>query len=451
MRNNLLISMVLLLSAACATGPRSAAPRASAPPLDSELATLRETMAADLERSRPAHDSDREQIDAAALTSIEMPSHVSVERAVRYFSTTLKPGIQSSLYRSSRYRGMIDPILDHYGLPRALAYLPVIESGYRPTLTSKAGARGIWQFMPATAREYGLRVDWWVDERIDAEKSTVAAARYLKDLHRMFSDWPLALAAYNAGPGRVRRTLAEHGVTTFWELLDRSALPKETRGYVPTFFATVAIVGDPQALGFELKPYLEDSQQWAPVDVVGPVSVEYLARVAGAPADAMQERNGRYHRGVVPPGRNPVLVPAQAASRIAARAMTLREDDDSLEIASYTLKRGDSLDTIARLLGTSTSELASMNGSRAGRYSAGDEIYLPVSQSRLSEMLLDRRSPARDFHLVNAGETLYSIARRYDVTIDSIQQLNDLPAGAVIHPGQRLRIPSGGGVTAGGM
>src|SRR5437763_13230967 len=119
-------------------------------------------------------------------------------------------------------------------------------------MTSRSGARGVWQFMGETAREYGLRVDWWVDERADPERSTRAAVAYLKDLHRQFGDWPLALAAYNAGPNRIRRALDETGATTFWELLEQAAVPRETRGYVPTFFAALTIASDPESFGFRL-------------------------------------------------------------------------------------------------------------------------------------------------------------------------------------------------------
>ena len=168
------------------------------------------------------------------------------------FSSTLKSDIQTYLTRSARYKKMIERTLTEAGLPKGLAYLPVIESGYSMTMTSRAGARGMWQFMSDTAREYGLRVDWWVDERADPERSTRAAATYLRDLYRQFNDWPLALAAYNAGPGRIRRAMESTGATTFWELLDEAAVPKETRGYVPTFFATLTIASDPTTYGFRL-------------------------------------------------------------------------------------------------------------------------------------------------------------------------------------------------------
>jgi membrane-bound lytic murein transglycosylase D len=202
----------------------------------------------------------------------------------------MKDSIQTSLLRSGKYKNLIDKALDEHKLPKGLAYLPVIESAYLPTLTSRAGAYGIWQFMPDTAREYGLRVDWWVDERADPERSTRAAVAYLKDLHGMFDDWSLALAAYNCGPGRVKRTLNESGASSFWELLDNGYLPKETRGYVPTFYATLLIASDPETYGFVLSGD-EGSFDGTLVFVRGPFSLAYIAEAIGVDEDLLKDMN----------------------------------------------------------------------------------------------------------------------------------------------------------------
>src|SRR5216684_1465716 len=247
------------------------------------------------------------KVDVEAAASIPIPDHRTIRGALQYFTTDLKPSIQESLIRSAKYKKLIDKALDDYKLPRGLAYLPVIESAYVPTVTSRAGAYGIWQFMPETAREYGLRVDWWVDERADAERSTRAAAAYLKDLYRQFNDWPLALAAYNAGPGRIDRALADNGAHSFWDLLEEAAIPRETRGYVPTFFATLTIASDPATYGFRMGQPLDFDHK--PVEVEGPLSLRYLASVGKVDEAVLRELNPSLRQGIVPPGKTTVRIP----------------------------------------------------------------------------------------------------------------------------------------------
>lgn len=456
MNRSLLLGLILLSAVACTTAPNHPSRVVTAPDVEREMAALREAMMSDLEAMTSTPDMPQRKgpaFDAEAIASIEIPSHPSVDSAIRYFSTGLKKSIQTSLTRSAKYKTSIDQILDQHGVPRAFAYLPVIESAYLPHLTSKAGARGMWQFMPATAREYGLRVDWWVDERIDVEKSTWAAARYLRDLHRMFADWPLVLAAYNAGPGRVRRTLREHEATSFWQLLDKSALPKETRGYVPTFFATVAIVGNPERFGFELHtPFEGTDTDWDTVEIHGPLSLEFLGELCGAPLDALKAENGIYHRGIVPPGPNRVRVPRKAVAGIRERAESLHQEDPIVEVASYTLKPGESVTDLSKSIGVSVDDVLAMNRTRDDRFGPGDSVYFPVRQTTLSSRLLDRRAtPSSDLYVVSKGDTLYSIAKRYSLTLDQLRTINDLPGDAVIQPGQRIRVSAQGGTTAGGM
>ncbi|MFN2443150.1 MAG: transglycosylase SLT domain-containing protein [Thermoanaerobaculia bacterium] len=379
--------------------------------------------------------------DPAAAASIEIPSHPSIDGAVRYFSTTLKESIQGSILRSSQYRTMIDGVLAEKKLPGAVAWLPVIESAYFPTLTSKAGARGIWQFMPATAREYGLRVDWWIDERNDPEKATRAAATYLSDLHRMFGDWSLALAAYNCGPGRVRRALEREGVTTFWELLERSVLPKETRGYVPTFWATVLIVSDPAAHGFMMSEPAAVEQER--VEIEGPATLDYVATVAGIDPAVLGQHNPALHRGLVPPGRHILSIPPVAKAPLLASAQSLRFDDPDIPVTLYQIRSAETVASLARRLELDRKSLAEMNGLRSDRLMAGTTLYLPVSTTRLSETLARRHSDVPAIYVVERGDTLYAIARRHGLTVAELRSLNEIAENRIIHPGDRLQIGQG--------
>ncbi|HKO01183.1 MAG TPA: transglycosylase SLT domain-containing protein [Thermoanaerobaculia bacterium] len=387
------------------------------------------------------------KVDVEAAVSMEIPDHKTIRGALTYFTTELKPSIQESLLRSAKYRRLIDKALDEYKLPKGLAYLPVIESAYVPTLTSRAGAHGIWQFMPDTAREYGLRVDWWVDERADPERSTRAAAKYIRDLYRQFNDWPLTLAAYNAGPGRIHRALETNNVATFWELLELGAIPKETRGYVPTFFATLMIASDPQTYGFKLNDPAEIDEKR--VEVTGPLSLSYLAEAAQVDEAVLKALNPALRRGVVPPGRLTIRVPSKAAETVASRAATLKNDDANIAICSFTLRGSDRLERIARAIGSTTETILAMNDVRsADRLRAGDSIYLPVRARELGNLL---SNSSEVYYAVAKGDTYYSIAKKHNLSVDELLELNDLRNSHKLHPGEKLRVTAGRTMTAGGM
>lgn len=380
--------------------------------------------------------------DLEAASSIPIPEHSTIRGALNLFTGQMHDDIQTSLIRSGRYKKTIDAALHDYRLPRGLAYLPVIESAYVPTLTSRSGAHGIWQFMPQTAREYGLRVDWWVDERADPEKSTQAAAAYLNDLYRDFHDWPLVLAAYNAGPGRIHRAMEATGANSFWELLDAGAVPRETRGYVPTFYATLIIASDPAAYGFRLGD--NEGADAKTVAVDGPLSLSFLAEAAGVEREVLKRMNPALRRGILPPGRTTITLPAKVADGIAARASTLKNEDANIAICTFTLREGDTLTGVAHAIGTSTGTLIAMNAlDSVHSVGEGDSIYLPVRARELGALLagLD--------YCVRKGDTIHSIAKRHGLSVRELRELNDLSSHARLHPGQRLRVVAARPVTAG--
>lgn len=458
MRNTLLLTGVGLFAMACASAPApQPVPAAAAVPAitpaaleaDAFRRELEEAHTAILARSNGAIATTAPTVDVEAAASISIPEHRTIDSAVRLFSGRMKESIQASLIRSGRYRKLIDKTLEEERLPKALAYLPVIESAYLPTLTSRAGAYGIWQFMPATAREYGLRVDWWIDERADPEKSTRAAAAYLKDLHRMFDDWSLALAAYNCGPGRVRRTLDQSGASSFWELLDEGLLPKETRGYVPTFFATILIASDPAAYDMRLGDVVDTNERT--IEVRGPLSLDYVAEVAGVDRDLLEELNPALRRGVVPPGRGEIRVPSHVAERLVARADRLHQEDDYVKFATYRVRKGDTVARLARTLGTKQQTLLEMNGLRKNeRLEAGDSIYVPARAREVSALIASAKN-VDTYYAVKKGDTLYAIAKRNGLTVAELRELNDLRKNTTLHPGQKLRVAAPRTVTAGGM
>lgn len=428
-----LLPATALLLGACATIP---------PPAPSTVLTSRSPVETPAAPPPPIVVVEAPPLVVDTTPTIPIPEHHSIRAALNLFTTEMREGIQASLIRSGRYKKMIDAALAEYRLPRSLAYLPVIESAYIPSLTSHAGAHGIWQFMPETAHEYGLRVDWWIDERADPEKSAHAAAAYLNDLYREFNDWPLALAAYNAGSGRIHRAMDSTGSTTFWELLDFAAIPKETRGYVATFYATLLIVSDPDTYGFRLGTAADPDD--AEISVEGPLSLAYLAEISGISRDELRDLNPSLRRGLVPPGRTTIHVPIRAAEVVSARATTMKNDDAKIAVCTFTLREGDTLKRLARAIGTSADTIMAMNALRSSRaVGEGDSIYLPVRARDLGALL------AGVYYKVRRGDTVYAIAKHHGLTVEELRELNSLSRRAKLHPGQRLRVAPPRVVTAG--
>lgn len=234
-------------------------------------------------------------------------SHPRVDNYKDRFQNDLRGFFSGALSRSGKYVPRMISILEKEGVPTELVYLPLIESGYRNQAVSPAGAVGPWQFIPGTGRRYGLRIDSYVDERRDPVKSTRAAARYLRDLHDMFGDWHLSLAAYNTGEGRISRILASGLAADFWEMSENGYLYRETEAYVPEFLAAVQIADDPEAHGF-------DSPEWETIeyDVVSlksSIQLATIARLCRAPLQEVRDLNPALTRGVVPPSGYTIRLP----------------------------------------------------------------------------------------------------------------------------------------------
>lgn len=289
------------------------------------------------------------------------------------------------LSRAGRYLGMIRDVLRRNGLPEDLAFTAMIESGFNPLAVSHAGAKGLWQFMAATARRYGLRVDQWVDERLDPEKATGAAAAYFRDLHAIFGSWTLAQAAYNAGEMKVIKALRVTGSKDFWPLTRTSLLRRETKDFVPQIQAAVMIGRDPARYGFDVT----DPEPPAVAHVAVPpvTDLRRLASAAGMASDTLRTLNPVLVKGVTPPGGTwDLKIPAEHRTAVmtalapAPRTMVARE-------------------------------------SRATR-AAGDGHV----------------------HVVRPRETVTSIAKRYGVTIGDLMRMNSLGKQAAIRAGDRLRI-----------
>jgi membrane-bound lytic murein transglycosylase D len=238
-----------------------------------------------------------------------------VHTTVATFQTRLRGFFDGALLRGAKYLPTMTDMLIREGLPAELAYLPLIESGYQPDAVSHAGAVGPWQFIPETGKRYGLRIDSMVDERRDPIKSTQAAAQYLKELHEMFGDWELSLAAYNSGEYRVARIIADTGADDFWDMRKRGYLPSETSQYVPRFLAAVRIAKAPHEYGFAAREGLPF--QFETVHVDRQVSLHAAAGMCGVSTAELTELNPALRRGISPSGYA-LRVPTGAAEPLRA-------------------------------------------------------------------------------------------------------------------------------------
>ncbi len=304
-----------------------------------------------------------------------------VRREIQSFTGPERQVFLEAYRRSGLYRPMILAKLREAGLPSQLAWLPLVESAFKVRALSHAGALGLWQFIRSTGQRYGLTRDEWLDLRLDPERSTDAALHYLADLHAAFGDWPKALAAYNCGEaGVARRQRGTNGdYQDFWDLFER--LPSETRRYVPRFIATLMLVEDPARYGLTLPEPLAPLDGTATVSVVRAVDLERLDAALGLGKGTLRELNPSLRSGVTPPRPYDLVVPEgrQDAVSEAVRALPEWKRPPPPRHASYRVRRGDTLGTIARRHGTTVRALVTANALRnAHRLRLGQLLVIPT-------------------------------------------------------------------------
>ncbi len=374
-----------------------------------------------------------------------------VEGWIDYFTGRGRPHMERYLGRSSRYIPLMKQILKREGMPEDLVYLALIESGFNLRAKSRAKAVGPWQFIKATGRRYGLRVDGWLDERQDPVRSTEAAASYLKDLYLMFESWYLAAAAYNAGEYKILRSIGATKSNNFWTIAQTSHLRRETKDYVPKLIAAAIIAKNPEKYGFDGISYLEPLE-YETVPVRFSVSLKKISELVDAPEEEIHDLNPHLRRAVVPPGvgtfelRVPVGSRALVERAVATMNTDLTNGDSTKE---YTVRRGDNLNSIARKFGVKKNELASINNlGLKEKLEPGTTVLLPRAAKSVSVASNSPSSPSgtassasASQHTVRAGESLWSIAEQYDVTIGDLFEWNDLE-NARIFPGKKLEIHS---------
>jgi len=391
--------------------------------------------------------SDPLFLDQVNPSEFDIPVVVnpSVEKWVRYFTGPGREHYARWLARATRYRPLMYAELDRAKLPHDLVYLSMIESGYNTHAYSHAAAAGLWQFMPTTGRLYDLRVDWWVDERRDPALATVAATRYLAELHKMFDeDWFLAWASYNGGPGRVRRATRSSGSTDFWTIAGGEWLHSETENYVPKIIAAAIIGKHPERYGFTGIDYAREfTYDEALVD--GSVELELLAKAAGMSLDDFKWYNPALRRWATPPEGCKVRIVsgggAQFSKNLAAIPVNKR-----LAYTRHRVAKGETLSGIAKHYGVTVEDISRASQLKdTNRIYVGMELVIPIPGGTVPPPAESTGAPpaARaTTYKVAPGDTLSQIAARYGVSADQILAWNSLKS-STIYVGQVLTLQAG--------
>ena len=394
---------------------------------------------------------------------LPIPSDDRVLRWVEIFQGRLREFLTEGLARGAQYLPMVREVFRAEGLPTDLAFVPLIESAFKPSALSRARARGVWQFMRGTALENGLKADWFLDERADPEKSTVAAAQYFKTLYGMFGDWHLAMASYNGGPGRVQRAMKRSGKDDFWSLTATTRyLPRETRDYVPMILAATLIARNPAQYGFEIPDWPVTPTET--VTLPPAVDLRRVAEWTATPIDTIQQLNPELRRWTTPirPGEYTVRVPEGTADAVRA-GLAAAAPHQLNALQWHTVKRGDTLASVARKLRVSRADLADANYLRtSARLAPGQRLLVPrmpsaallaraagsplpqtaLASAEAVEAPATRTATSRLVYRVRKGDTLSSIARRHGVSVADLKTWNRLSSSA-LSIGARLVIQSG--------
>ena len=371
-----------------------------------------------------------------AYGSIPLVLNESVEKNLKYFQHGIPERFQTYLDRFHHYQDLVEPVFRELGLPLELMYLSLIESGFNPRAFSRSRASGPWQFMKGTGRVYGLDVDWYLDERRDPIKSTVAAAHHLRDLYDQFGSWPLALAAYNAGSGKISRAIKKTGTRDFWTIRRSRHIRQETKEYVPRFIAATLIAQDPTAYGFTTPD--GDRHEFEEVLITKRVHLSAVTQQTGIPVEELQRLNPELRRSIVPS-----LTGAGYYLKVPLGMASLVEEHHPRLVAWtqppppptewYQVRQGDSLSVVAKRFGMKVSQLKAMNNLKSNIIRAGTKLRVRGGEDE------DYADSEITWYRVRSGDSLGSIATRFRISVNSLMRINNL-SSHIIYPGDRLRV-----------
>jgi len=367
-----------------------------------------------------------------------------VLRLLNFYQNRGREIMEEGLKRSGMYLPLFREIFREEGVPLDLVYMAHVESHFKPNAYSRAKARGLWQFMLGTGRVYGLRQDWWIDERSDIVKSTHAAAQHLRDLYERFENWDLAMAAYNVGSRRIDRVRRRYGKLDYWTMVKRRMLPRETRSFVPSILAALIIFRNPERYGFWVEP--DPPLQFETINLKEQVDLRVVAEEIDVPVADLFALNPELRRGITPfhDDDYKLKVPLGKADLLEKRLANLPKDR-KVQVRHHKVKRGETLGLIAQRYRSSVTAIAQVNRIRnVHRLREGQDLLIPLAGGYSAASAARSVNPTSQqlpaTHIVRRGDSLSRIAGRYRVSIRDLLLWNNLKVDQIIYPGQRIRI-----------
>jgi len=394
-------------------------------------------------------EDQAQQAVAAAKLDFKFRPNALIQSFINYYLGRGRETMEQGLRRSGRFLEMAQKIFKEEGVPQDVAWLGQVESAWSPVARSWAAAVGLWQFIPDTGSRYGLRQDYYVDERSSFEKATRASARYLKWLaDRYDGNWELAMAAYNSGEGRIDSAIARSGYADFWEIYARGLIPQETRNYVPNILAVILIAKNPEKYGFSAKP--EPPLKYDHVKVNNMVDLRLVSDATDTPYEMLLALNPDLKRGVTPPGVEHLLRVPPGKGRALQIALSRIPPEKRSSWRMLTAQTSESFETISRKTGVSASTIAQVNG---GTIKPGQKVIIPFNSGVRNVVLANAKGSAAVTaatvggsvkivtYRVKRGETLGDVAGRYSISVRDIATLNRLSASAKLRAGQVIKVP----------
>ncbi len=367
-----------------------------------------------------------------------------VLRLLNFYQNRGREIMEEGLKRSGMYLPLFREIFREEGVPLDLVYMAHVESHFKPNAYSRAKARGLWQFMLGTGRVYGLRQDWWIDERSDIVKSTHAAAQHLRDLYERFENWDLAMAAYNVGSRRIDRVRRRYGKIDYWTMVKRRMLPRETRSFVPSILAALLIFRNPERYGFWVEP--DPPLQFETINLKEQVDLRVVAEEIDVRVADLFALNPELRRGITPfhDDDYKLKVPLGKADLLEKRLANLPKDR-KVQVRHHKVKRGETLGLIAQRYRSSVTAIAQVNRIRnVHRLREGQDLLIPLAGGYSAASAARSVNPTSQqlpaTHIVRRGDSLSRIAGRYRVPIRDLLLWNNLKVDQIIYPGQRIRI-----------